>query len=100
MNIPQKEEVLNNLEARAKEMRRKEQQSKPLTVRMQQVTEAMRNTQGKLVDNNLEQLKFREETNKKEKEAEELRKKYRELEEDQKQIQEALEEETTAEYIE
>eukprot|EP00975_Prorocentrum_lima_P052980 11108313-Prorocentrum_lima.AAC.1 len=81
-------------------MRRKEQESKPLTIRMQQVTEAMKNTQSKLVDNNLEQLKLRETTNKKEKEAEDLRKKYRELEEDQKQIQEALEEETTAEYIE
>eukprot|EP00975_Prorocentrum_lima_P007706 1651630-Prorocentrum_lima.AAC.1 len=36
MNIPQKEEVLNNLEAKAKDMRRKEQESKPLTVRLQQ----------------------------------------------------------------
>eukprot|EP00975_Prorocentrum_lima_P032921 6913281-Prorocentrum_lima.AAC.1 len=43
---------------------------------------------------------MKEETDRKQEEAQEIRKKIKELEEDKKEIDEALEEETTAEYIE
>eukprot|EP00975_Prorocentrum_lima_P010540 2238036-Prorocentrum_lima.AAC.1 len=81
-------------------MRRKEQESKPLATRHQQVAEAIRAAQTRLVDKNITQMKQKEEADKTERETEDIRKKIRELEEDKKQIEEAMEEEATAEYIE
>eukprot|EP00975_Prorocentrum_lima_P042002 8828137-Prorocentrum_lima.AAC.1 len=81
-------------------MRRKEQESKPLALRHQQVAEAIRTQHSRLVDNNITQIKCKEQTGKAEKEGEDIRKKIKELEEDRKQIEEAMEEDTTAEYIE
>eukprot|EP00975_Prorocentrum_lima_P033637 7060252-Prorocentrum_lima.AAC.1 len=48
MNIPQKQEVLNSIEEKAKDMRRKEQETKPLAVRHQQVAEAIRTQHARL----------------------------------------------------
>eukprot|EP00975_Prorocentrum_lima_P007227 1552031-Prorocentrum_lima.AAC.1 len=66
-------------------MRRKEQDSKPLAIRHQQLAEAIKKQQSQLVNENIEWLQMKDTTDKKQEATESTRNKIRELEEDMKQ---------------